>query len=65
MAATLPGLPAELLLNICELAEKPRACYEQLRACSKTINNKIVRDYGLRFHKHIEIPLSVAGFERL
>jgi hypothetical protein len=64
MAATLPNFPAELLLNICELADKPQVCYRQLCATSSAISDKIVWSQGQRLYRQSELSLNAAGFEQ-
>jgi hypothetical protein len=50
MAATLPGLPAELLLKIAECCGhfRRKVHFEKLQTTSKAINEKIVRCYAGR-----------------
>ncbi|KAI8935012.1 hypothetical protein NX059_008678 [Plenodomus lindquistii] len=64
MAASLPGLPAELLLNIVETERyfwKQRPILATLRALNHETNNKLVDFYGDRHCSHIEVELNRKG----
>ncbi|KAH7090761.1 hypothetical protein FB567DRAFT_577966 [Paraphoma chrysanthemicola] len=65
MAATLPGLPAELLLRIAESCAYRRDQFENLRGTSKKINEKIVRFYGQAYYKEHYMLLTKEGLARL
>ncbi|KAH7075378.1 hypothetical protein BKA63DRAFT_594795 [Paraphoma chrysanthemicola] len=67
MAATLPGLPAELLLKIireCDIFGR-RAQFQRLRATSKKIDDKIIRFYGQEWYKAVYVRLCDSGLTRL
>jgi hypothetical protein len=68
MAASLPGMPAELLLEIIEsepYAPDQKYLFTTLRATCSQINAKIVYFFGSRYVKHAEFSLSEASFLRL
>jgi hypothetical protein len=68
MAATLDGLPAELLYMIGDSGshwKSPQASYEKLRLVCKTIDQKIGRHYGQRWCKDTCVQLDQAGLVRI
>jgi hypothetical protein len=68
MAATLPGLPSELLLQIWNCAGPGwvrQQFYKTMRATCRTINEKIVRYYGQTWYKDVVVPFTKVGLLRL
>jgi hypothetical protein len=67
MAATLPGLPAELLLKIAKCCGyfRRKVHFEKLRTTSKAINETIVRCYGQTWYKQVCVPVAKASLTRL
>lgn len=68
MAAKLPSLPIELLLNIVCYAEtrsSSRKLCEALRLTCKELDRKIVRYFGNTHYKRIKLSFSETGLNRL
>ncbi|KAF2829659.1 hypothetical protein CC86DRAFT_435494 [Ophiobolus disseminans] len=68
MAATLPRLPMELLVQIAGLLDnlmEPQAGYKKLRAVNRFTNEKLFHRYGQKWYKNVNVPLCAKGRARL
>jgi hypothetical protein len=65
MLPILDNLSAELLLKTANFSDSPREVHENLRAVCKTVGYKIVRNYGKKWYRDVNVSLDATNLTKL